>query len=113
MTTPDPYDPAADAETFDLDAYLAQFDERLLLVPEGRRVLTEHDPLLFALVYLRDHLRSEETGNRVTIGDMHLRWAREARRWSTELSRHLASSRPVTARLRWRLGTPARPRGGS
>jgi hypothetical protein len=79
--TSDPYDPTADAETFDLDAYLAQFDERLLLVSEGRRVLTEHDPLLFALVYLRDHLRSEETGNQVTIGDMHLRWAREARRW--------------------------------
>jgi hypothetical protein len=79
--TSDPYHPDADAETFDLDAYLAQFDERLLLAPEGRRVLTEHDPLLFAWVYLRDHLRSEETGNQVTIGDMHLRWAREARRW--------------------------------
>lgn len=87
MTTPrsrplvGPYDPVADADTFDLDSWLAQFDERLLLAPEGRRVLTEHDPLLFAWVYLRDHLRSEETGNQVTIGDMHLRWAREARRW--------------------------------
>lgn len=87
----DPYDPAADAETFDLHTYLAQFDERLLTHPEGRRVLTQYDPLLFALVYLRDHLRSEETGNRVTIADMHLAWAREARRWLvpvTEPSEH-------------------------
>lgn len=81
MTTPNPYDLAADAETFDLDVWLAQFDERLLLHPEGRRTLTEFDPLLFAWVYLRDHLRSEETGHAVTIGDMHLRWAREAQRW--------------------------------
>jgi hypothetical protein len=79
--TCDPYDPAADAETFQLDQYLAQFDERLLTLPEGRRILTEHDPFLFAWVYLRNHLCSEETGNQVTIGDMHLRWAREARRW--------------------------------
>lgn len=77
----DPYDPAADAETFDLSGYLAQFDERLLLHPAGRRALTETDPLLFALVYLRDHLTSEETGHRVTLGDMHLKWARYARQW--------------------------------
>lgn len=86
MTTPtvkipDPYDPAADAETFDLAGFLAQFDERLLTIPEGRRVLTQADPLLFALVYLRDHLQSDETGNEVTIADMHLAWAREARAW--------------------------------
>lgn len=87
MTTPDPYSPEANAETFDLPAYLAQFDERLLTIPEGRRALTQADPLLFALVYLRDHLRSEETGDVVTIADMHLAWAREARRWLAPASR--------------------------
>lgn len=96
MTTPrsmspekifDPYDPAADAETFQLDLYLAQFDERLLTHPEGRRTLTAADPLLFALVYLRDHLRSEETGNVVTIGDMHLAWSRQARQWLVPVTR--------------------------
>lgn len=88
MTSPiaDPYDPRATAETFDLNAYLAQFDARLLTIPEGRRILTHADPLLFALVYLRDHLRSDETGNQVTIADMHLAWAREARRWLVPVS---------------------------
>lgn len=79
--TCDPYDPAADVDTFQLDLYLARFDERLLAHPEGRRALTYTDPLLFALVYLRDHLRSEETGDEVTIADMHLSWARQARQW--------------------------------
>lgn len=84
MTTPrltDPYDPAADAESFDLDGYLAQFDPRLVELTEGRRALTYADPLLFAIVYLRDHLQSDETGNVITIGDMHLAWARAARSW--------------------------------
>lgn len=79
----DPYDPVATAETFDLEGWLAGFDPRMLTVPDCRRILTQHDPLLFAWLYLRDHLRSEETGNQVTIGDMHLAWAREARRWCT------------------------------
>lgn len=77
----DPYSPEADAETFDLDGYLAQFDPRVLTTPEGRRALTRTDPFLFAWVYLRNHLRGPETGDRVTVADMHLRWAREALRW--------------------------------
>jgi hypothetical protein len=87
MTTPNPYDPSADAATFDLNAYLAQFSPELLSCTEGRIALTSTDPLLFAIVYLRDHLRSDETDNQVTIGDMHLAWARAAREWI----------RPVTA----------------
>jgi hypothetical protein len=84
MTTPkltDPYDPAATAATFDYHAWFAQFDARLLTDSAGRRALTLTDPLLFAVVYLKDHLRSDETGNQITIGDMHLAWAREAREW--------------------------------
>jgi predicted phage terminase large subunit-like protein len=68
-----------DAETFNLDAYLAQFDGRLLADPEGRRTLTRLDPLLFALVYLRHHLKDEE--GRITFGDAHLDWCRDARTW--------------------------------
>ncbi|MFJ8995592.1 hypothetical protein ACIRQH_34955 [Streptomyces sp. NPDC102279] len=68
-----------DAETFDLPAYLAQFDPRLLADPEGRRVLTRLDPLLFALVYLRHHLKDEDGG--ITFGDAHLDWCRAARAW--------------------------------
>jgi predicted phage terminase large subunit-like protein len=68
-----------DAETFDLNAYLAQFDPRLLGTPEGRQVLTRLDPLLFALVYVRHHLRDSE--GQITFGDAHLDWCRAARGW--------------------------------
>jgi hypothetical protein len=68
-----------DAETFDLDTYLAQFDPRLLADPEGRRVLTRLDPLLFALTYVRHHLKDAE--GRITFGDAHLDWCRAGLRW--------------------------------
>lgn len=68
-----------DAETFDLNTYLAQFDPRLLADPEGRRTLTRLDPLLFALVYLRHHLKNAE--GQITFGDAHFDWCRAARKW--------------------------------
>jgi phage terminase large subunit-like protein len=68
-----------DAETFDLAAYLAQFDARLLADPEGRETLTRLDPLLFGLTYLRHHLRDSD--GRITFGDAHLDWCRAARKW--------------------------------
>lgn len=82
-----------DAETFDLNAYLAQYDERLLADPEGRRTLTRLDPLLFALVYLRHHLRDEE--GRITFGDAHLDWCRAGRQWVRP------SSEPAENRDAW------------
>jgi hypothetical protein len=77
----DPYDPRANAETFDVWGYLAQFDPQLLATKEGRRTLTRTDPLLFALVYLRHHLRSKETSDELTFSDMHLDLYREGRAW--------------------------------
>ena len=74
-----PYLDGLDAETFNLDAYLAQFDARLLADPEGRRTLTRLSPLLFAVVYLRHHLKDEE--GHITFGDAHLDWCRAARNW--------------------------------
>ncbi|MFI5687891.1 hypothetical protein [Streptomyces sp. NPDC051636] len=68
-----------DAEAFNLHAYLAQFDPRLLADPEGRRILTRLDPLLFALVYLRHHLKDAD--GRISFGDAHLDWCRAGRRW--------------------------------
>lgn len=83
MTTAAPpkasYLEGLDAESFNLDTYLARFDERLLADPEGRRVLTRLDPLLFALTYLRHHLK--DTEGRITFGDAHLDWCRAGRRW--------------------------------
>src|SRR5487761_35676 len=66
---------------FDLDAYLAGIDERLLTSAEGRRVLTALDPLLFALLYLPHHLRGAETGDKITLSEFHEDIIEQARRW--------------------------------
>lgn len=78
---PDPYLSGIDPGRFDPAAYLAQHDERLLLDPEGRRTLTRLDPLLFALVYLRHHMRSPETGDQLTFSRFHLDFLHAAKQW--------------------------------
>jgi phage terminase large subunit-like protein len=75
----DPYDTRANAETFDFDAWLATLDQKLLASAEGRRILTRLSPALFAVTYLRHHLRDSE--GRITFGDAHLDWCRAARAW--------------------------------
>lgn len=74
-----------DAESFDLDRYLAAQDADLLDDPEGRRVLTRLDPLLFALVYLRHHLKDSD--GEITFGDAHLDWSRAGRAWAKPVAR--------------------------
>lgn len=76
----DPYHPAANAETFDLAGYLAQFNHLLLQDSEGRRLLTRLDPMLFGLIYLRKHLRDRRT-SAVTFADAHFTWCQEALQW--------------------------------
>jgi phage terminase large subunit-like protein len=51
----------------------------LLKTEKGRRSLTRHDPLAFALVYFPEHLRSEDTGNEITMSRFHLDLFSEAR----------------------------------
>ncbi|QKV74180.1 hypothetical protein [Amycolatopsis sp. Hca4] len=58
-----------------------QIDERLLTLAEGRRVLTELDPLLFALVYLPHHLRGPETGDAISFSGAHFEWCELAQRY--------------------------------
>lgn len=74
------------SETFDLGEYLLQFEPELLADPQGRRVLTELDPLLFALTYLSHHLKSEATFNEITFSDAHLDWCRDALEWAVPAS---------------------------
>lgn len=74
------------AENFDLSEYLLRVDDRLLATSEGRRVLTELDPLLFALVYLPHHLRGPETGDEITFSDFHFDCYRQALRWVAQPS---------------------------
>lgn len=79
QTVIDPYDPRANSETFDVIGYIAQFDPLLLGRPEGRRVLTKYDPLLFAIVYFGHHLR---TNGQISFADPHFEWVRVARGWA-------------------------------
>lgn len=77
------------AETFDWREHLAEelgatepeFQRELLRLPKVRRTITRADPLLFALVYLKHHLRGRATGDEITFSDAHLAWARQAQRW--------------------------------
>lgn len=45
-----------------------------------RRELSR-DPVAFALIYLSKHLRSKETGGRVSFSEVHYEWARRALSW--------------------------------
>lgn len=47
-----------------------------------RRELAK-DPVAFALIYLRGHLRGDATGGRVTFSEAHYEWCRLAMRWRT------------------------------
>lgn len=51
------------------------------LTPRGRRTACANDPLLFAYIYLRHHLRSEETGDVVTFSEAHVEWTERAKDW--------------------------------
>lgn len=96
------------SETFDPVAYIKSKDksyratrkskdgkrrniESLLSDPseagsEWRRIQTCLDPMLFALVYLRDHLRAPATRNEITFCDAHLDWCREALGWAVPVA---------------------------
>ncbi|MEV8610101.1 hypothetical protein AB0383_19615 [Amycolatopsis sp. NPDC051373] len=71
---------------FDLVTYLANIDPRLIADPEGRRVVTRLDPLLFALVYLPHHLRGAETGDVTSFSEAHLEWCDLAKRYVRPIS---------------------------
>jgi phage terminase large subunit-like protein len=64
---------------FNLNTYLAQFDPRLLADPEGRRISTRLDPVLFGLLYVPHHLRGPETGDSITFSEFHIELAEYAR----------------------------------
>jgi len=75
----DPYDPGTTSANFSLDSYLARFNPELMKTSEGRRALCRLDPMLFALIYMRRHLRNDE--GEISFADAHFLWVRAARRW--------------------------------
>lgn len=70
-----------DPATWNWAQYLLRYDKRLLAIPKMRRKLCRFDPLLFAVLYLRHHLASEETGGQVSVSQFHLDLCREALTW--------------------------------
>ncbi|MET8149383.1 hypothetical protein ACIBSW_34520 [Actinoplanes sp. NPDC049668] len=72
---------STDAEVFDLGQYLSEATgghPELLDFPDGRKALTRKNALLWAVVYFRHWLRSEDTNDKITFSDFHLsiyRWA--------------------------------------
>src|ERR1035441_9143899 len=66
--------------TFSLDEWLAEQvpDYRLLDYARARRSLCRVNPLLFAILYLPNVLKSEETGNAITFSDVQLEMYRDA-----------------------------------
>ncbi|MEC3974746.1 hypothetical protein [Amycolatopsis sp. H20-H5] len=66
---------------FDLTAYLAKFDPEFFDNRECRRVLTEGDPILFGLIYLKHHLRGPETADELTFSEFHVELADLAKRY--------------------------------
>jgi phage terminase large subunit-like protein len=63
---------------------------------EHRRLRTRNDPALFALVYLSRHLADEATG-RVTLSEVHVAWAKSARRWRKPSVEPMSSRRAEVA----------------
>lgn len=71
---------SVDIDNFDPDTYILEnYADRLELlgIPEGRRLLTKYDPLLFSIVYLRDYLAPD--GIALSFSRFHIEqyeWAR-------------------------------------
>jgi hypothetical protein len=85
----DPYHPDCNAGNFDLPGWLARFPTRLVDPAAGelRRALTRYDPLLFAVLYLSNQLKTDGV---ISFGDQHLLWARYARMMWTQPSHGLS-----------------------
>lgn len=77
----DDYLTDVDPATWSWAEYLLGAGEDMLTVSECRRLLTAYDPLLFALLYLRHHLASVETGDAISISDFHIAVCQHARTW--------------------------------
>lgn len=66
-----------------VENYVRKFDPVLLERAEGRRAITKNDPLLFAIIYLPDHL-SNEMGN-ISLAEFHLDLLAYAKTWINPL----------------------------
>ena len=77
----DLYVDGVDAD-FDWESRLLDINTRGITIPQYRIDACRYDPLLFALVYLRRHLKSEETDERVSLNQFHIDICDAAIRWA-------------------------------
>lgn len=91
----DDYLADVDPATWSWADYLLRHGEDVLRHPEGRQLETKYDPLLFAVLYLRDHLASVETGDEISISDFHVAVCQHARTWCR------ADFGPAESRTAW------------
>ncbi|GAA3230755.1 hypothetical protein GCM10017691_24000 [Pseudonocardia petroleophila] len=68
---------AAKLGRYDADALVASADYR--------RAVTRADPMMFALVYLPHHIRSEDTGFTISFSQFHLDLFEQAKQWMKPL----------------------------
>jgi len=59
--------------------YLDDIDPKLFTISEGRRELTKYDPLLFALLYLPEHLKN--SFGEITLSEFHWALAEYGKTW--------------------------------
>lgn len=65
-----------------LNRVIADLPFRPAHVQSAIRRELARDPIAFAILYLRKHIRSRETGDRITFSGVHLEWAGRALTWS-------------------------------
>ncbi|MDB5733283.1 MAG: hypothetical protein JWQ03_3178, partial [Variovorax sp.] len=68
--------------SIDAESYLLKFPKELLQTEEGRRQVTKYDPIAWSLIYFRDSLRDEYTGNAITLSQFHIDIAQSAIKWA-------------------------------
>jgi hypothetical protein len=61
------------------ESKVAEIDPRLFESTVGRKLLSETDPFLFALIYFADHLKDDD--GVITFGEHHFEWFELAKNW--------------------------------
>lgn len=63
-----------------LSEAIPEYNTELLKHKEGRLVMTKHDPLLFALIYLKDHITGLD--KEISLSEFHMGLVEYAKSWS-------------------------------
>lgn len=70
------------AASFDLPTYIRQWPGYVLASAHGRRYLTERNPLLFAILYLANHVKDKNKEDAaITFAQCHFEWCELALNW--------------------------------